>query len=129
MELCANTSALRSYMRTVDQEERRLTAIENQTARLLLTEYSNSRTDVVMSALREMNGATCDAIAIHMGHIGHKRCAIEKSRHYEMIGRLIAGSIDAYCASEAHKAAEDEINNVACPHCFDAGCRRCREES
>jgi hypothetical protein len=127
LNLCANESALRIHLRTVDEEERRLTAIENRAAHYLLTDCSDSRTDMVMEALQEANEATADCIAIHIGHIGNKRCAVEKSRHYEQIGRLLAGMIAGYCAKEAQRIAEDEINNASCQHCFDEGCRKCRE--
>lgn len=127
MQPCANTIALRSHFRTVTQEERRLTAIEDRAASLLLTEFADSRTDNVMEAMHETSAAVADAIAIHMGHIGHKRCAVEKARHYEMIGRLIAGSISGYCAREAAKAAEREVENAQCPHCWDHGCHHCDE--
>jgi len=113
MELCANTVALSRYLRTVDQEERRLTAIEDRAAALLLTDYSPTRTDMVMESLQETSAAVADAIAIHLGHVAHKRCAMEKAMHYEMIGRLVAGMIDGYCANLATKAAENEIDNEA----------------
>lgn len=125
MELCANESALRVYLRTIDQEERRLTAIENRAAALMLTDCSDSRTDMVLEAMQEASEATADCIAIHIGDINHKRCAVEKSRHYEMIGRLVAGMVAGYCAKEAKRIAEDEINDASCQRCFDSGCRRC----
>jgi hypothetical protein len=125
MELCANTQYLSAYMRTVDQEERRINAIENRAAHLMMTDCNDSKTDMVLEALAWANEATADCIAIHIGHISHKRCAVEKSRHYEQIGRLVAGMIAGYCAKEAQRIAENEINEASCPHCFDAGCRRC----
>jgi hypothetical protein len=112
--LCANTAALRSHFRTVSEEERRLTAIEDLAASLMLTEFANSRTDMVLEAMQEVSEPVADAIAIHMGHLGHKRCALEKARHYEMIGRLIAGMIDGYCARLADKQAREQIGYV-CP--------------
>jgi len=123
--ICANESALNIYMRTVGQEERRLTSIENRAADLLLSECSPSRTDLVRCALDSLSAAVADAIAIHVGHIEHKRCASEKAHHYQMIGRLIAGSIDNYCATASFKQAEDEINAAVCKRCFDTGCPKC----
>ena len=127
MELCANTQYLSAYMRTVDQEERRLNAIENRAAHLMMTDCSDSKTDNVLEAMQEANEATADCIAIHIGHISHKRCAVEKARHYEQIGRLLAGMIAGYCAGEAKRIAENEINGAHCQHCFDEGCAKCRE--
>ena len=124
---CANESALRSYLRTVDEEERRLTAIENRAASLMLGELSPSRTDVVLSAMQEISEAVCDAIAIHLGHIGHKRCAIERQMHYGQIGRLIAGSVDGWAAREATRQATKSVDEASCSHCLDEGCRYCRE--
>jgi hypothetical protein len=118
-------SALLHAFRSVTEEERRLAAIDNMTAQLLLTEYSDSRTDMVLDAIHETSEAVADAIAIHMGHLGHKRCAVEKARHYEMIGRLVAGVIDGYCTREAKQAAEKVVDRSECPHCFDFGCRHC----
>jgi len=127
MNDCANTAALNTYMRTVDQEERRLNAIEARAAHYLLTDCSDSRTGMVLESMQEANEATADCIAIHIGHIGRKICAVDKARHYEMIGRLLAGMIAGYCAKEAKRIAENEINNASCQHCFDSGCRNCRE--
>jgi hypothetical protein len=106
---CANESALRIHLRTVDQEERRLTAIENRAASLMLGELSPNRTAVVLSALQDINEAVCDAIAIHLGHISHKHCAIDRQMHYSQIGRLIAGAADNWAAREATRRAENEI--------------------
>ena len=127
LNLCANESALRIHLRTVDEEERRLTAIDNRAAHYLLTDCSDSRTDNVLEAMQEANEATSDCIAIHIGHIGNKCCAVEKARHYEQIGRLLAGMIAGYCAGEAKRIAENEINGAHCQHCFDEGCAKCRE--
>lgn len=127
MNLCANESALRSYLRTVDQEERRVTAIENRASQLMLTDCSDSKTDMALEALQEISEAVCDAIAVHQGHIGHKCCAVEKARHFEFIGRLVSAHLQRYCAKEATRIATHEINQASCPHCFDAGCPKCRE--
>jgi len=127
MTTCANTVALNRYLRTVDQEERRLTAIEDRAASLLLTDYSTTKTDNVMEALQEVSEPVADAIAIHLGHVAHKRCAMEKGSHYEMIGRLVAGMIDGYWARHATQEAERQIDDASCRNCYDAGCRLCRE--
>lgn len=123
---CANETALLFHLRTVDQEERHLNAVENQAAKLLLTDYSDSKTEMVIEAMPEMSEAVADCIAIHMGHIANKHCAVDKARHYECIGRLVAGSITNYCAAEARKQAERDIDNE-CQHCYGRGCRRCYE--
>jgi hypothetical protein len=125
-QLCANESALLIHLRTVDQEERHLNAVENQAARLLLADYSDSRTDMVLEALHEISDPVADGIAIHMGHISNKHCVVDKARHYEYIGRLVAGSITNYCAAEARKQAERDIDN-SCQRCFGSGCRHCFE--
>lgn len=125
--LCANEAALRRYMRTVDQEERRLTAIENRAADLLLTEYSPAA--MAGEALGELNPATMDGIELHIAALGRRMDAIEKARHYEFIGRLIAGAVDNYAAGEARKQAEREVENAECQHCFGFGCRFCDPEA
>jgi urocanate hydratase len=122
---CANESALRIHLRTVDQEDRRITAIENRAAQLLLSEYSDSRTDNVQEAMGEMSESIADCIAIHIGYIGNKRCSAEKAMHYEAIGRMVAGMISAYCEAEAKRQAENEINNATCWACWDEGYCKC----
>lgn len=99
-------------LRTVAQEERRLTEVENLAAALMLAQCSNSRTAMVAGALHSVSVAVADCIAIHMGHISHKRCAVDKARHYEMIGRMVAGAIDNHCARTATRIAEQAIDGV-----------------
>lgn len=122
---CANESALRIHLRTVDQEDRRLTAIENRAASLMLSDVSPSKTDVVLSAMQDISEAVCDAIAIHLGHVNHKHCAIDRQTHYSQIGRLIAGSIDGWAAREATRQATNAVDEASCRHCWDEGCPKC----
>jgi hypothetical protein len=127
MNDCANTAALETYLRNLGKDERRLDAISARSAHLMATDCSPSRTGMVLEAAHEMSETVADRIAIELGHIANKRCATDKASHYEMIGRLFAGFLENYCAKEAGRIAEDEINNAACVKCFDAGCRHCRE--
>ena len=124
---CANTAALNSYMRTVDEEERRLDAIEARAAHYMATDCSDSRTDMVLEAMQEADETTADCIAINMANIANARSEMEKSIGYTTIGRLLAAMISGYCGYQAKRIAEDEINNADCQKCFDSGCRNCRE--
>ena len=127
MEHCANESALRVYLRTIGQEESRINAIEERTNSLLMTDCSDSKTDMVLEALAEVSEGVADCIAIHIASIGNKRCAGERAGHYEAIGRMVAGAVASYCETEAKRIAENEINDASCQHCFDAGCCKCGE--
>ena len=127
MNDCANTAALETYLRNLAKDEKRLDAISARSAHLMATDCSPSRTDMVLEAAHEMSETVADRIAIEIGHIANRRCATEKASSYEMIGRLFAGFLECYCAKEAGRIAEDEINNASCVKCFDVGCKHCRE--
>jgi len=127
MNDCANTSALNAYLRTVDEEERRLDAIEARAANYLATDCSDSRTDMVLEAIQEADETTADCIAINMANIANARSEMEKSICYTVIGRLLAAMISGYCGYQAKRIAEGEINNASCHRCFDSGCKFCRE--
>ena len=127
MNDCANTAALNAYLRTVDEEERRLDAIESRAAHYLLTDCSDSRTDMVLEAMQEADETTADCIAINMANIANASSEMEKSIGYTVIGRLLAGMISGYCAYQAKRIAEYQINNASCHRCFDSGCKFCRE--
>jgi hypothetical protein len=64
---------------------------------------------------------------IEIGHIKPFFSAARKASSYEMIGRLFAGFLENYCAKEAGRIAENEINNASCVKCFDVGCKHCME--
>lgn len=130
MELCANTSYLRQHMRTVDDEIRRLDAIDRRTSALMDTDYSIQ--EIVGDVFPEFNAAAIDGIALLMCSINaeirdHRPAVADRVRI--QLSRLIEGMTDNYRAKLAKAKAEDEINNASCQRCFDAGCRFCREET
>ena len=127
MNDCANTSALNAYLRTVDEEERRLDAIEARASHYLATDCSDSRTAMVLEAMHEADETTAELIADYMGSISDTNSEMEKMHDYAIIGRLLAAMISGYCAYQAKRIAENDINNAACQKCFDAGCKFCRE--
>jgi len=130
MEVCANESALRVHLRTIEQEERRLDAIDQRTSALMDTDYSIP--EIVGDLFPEFNSAAVDGIALLMcsinAEIKANRPAVA-DRVRVQLSRLIEGMTDNYRAKLARKKAEEEINNASCQRCFDAGCRFCREES
>ena len=127
MNDCANTAALETYLRNLGKDEKRLDAISARSAHLMATDCSPSRTCMVLEAAHEMSETVADRIAIEVGHAQSAKPAPCKGSHYEMIGRLFAGFLENYCAKEAKRVAENEINNASCVKCFDVGCKHCRE--
>lgn len=128
MTLCANTEYLRQHMRTVDQEERRLDAIEARTSVLMCTDFSVS--EVVGDLFPEFNASVIESIGVLMRMIdedvkAHRPAAADQPRI--QLSRLIEGMTDNYRARLAKAKAEDEINGADCQRCFDAGCRFCVE--
>lgn len=130
VELCANTSYLRQHMRTVDDEIRRLDAIDRRTSALIDTDYSIQ--EIVGDVFPEFNAATIDAISVLMCNINAEIKAQRPAvadRLRVQLSRLIEDMTDNYRAKLAKAKAEEEINNASCQRCFDAGCRFCMEES
>lgn len=126
--LCANESALRVYLRTVDQEERRIDLIEKRTEALMLDGYTVA--DVVGDLIPEFSPATQDTASILISQI-----AIEEGTRPEVadrlriqLSKLIERGFDGYRRKLAKAQAEDQIDNASCHHCLDEGCRRCHEE-
>ena len=124
MDRCANTEYLNAYMRIVDQEERRIVAIERRKAQLLSGDCSPSNTGAVLEALAEIPHSVADEIAINIGHLGS---TMALAGYYCVIGKTITDYINEYCEKEAQRIAENEINNASCQKCFDEGCRFCVE--
>lgn len=130
MELCANTSYLRQHMRTVDDEIRRLDAIDRRTSALMETDYAIP--EIVGDVFPEFSAAAIEAIGVLMRNINAEIAANRPDvadRLRVQLSRLIEDMTDNYRAKLAKTKAEDEINNASCQRCFDAGCRFCREES
>lgn len=128
MELCANTSYLRQHLRTVDDEIRRLDAIDKRTSELMSADYSIP--EIVGDVFPEFSAAAIEDIGVLMCNINAEIKAQRPAvadRLRVQLSRLIEGMADNYRAKLAKAKAEDEINNASCQRCFDAGCLACRE--
>lgn len=126
MERCANAEALNAYMRTADQEERRLDAIERRKERMLQDEYA-AYPGLVLEALAEAPENVGVEIFMHMDAASKEKSASIKSAYFEYIGRAVVRQVDYYREQLALRAAQNEINNASCQKCFDEGCRFCVE--
>lgn len=128
MERCANTEYLRAYMRTVDQEEKRLDAIDKRKAQLLESDFSSSSEWSVLEALHEIPQSVGEQIALNMAHVNCIPNEEMKPVFYAVIGRIVADYISQFCDTEAQVIAERDVDNASCQHCFDFGCKFCVEK-
>ena len=127
MDRCANTEYLNAYMRTVDQEEKRLDAIDRRKAQLLESDFSSSSELSVLEALHETPESIGEQIALNMSHVNCIPNEEMKSVFYAVIGRIVADYISQFCDKEAQAIAERDIDDASCQHCFDLGCMLCSE--
>jgi len=125
--LCSMTAEVRRHLRTVDQEERRLNAIERNAALLMLPEggYCPFDPDNLREALGELDGEQLAVIASHVGKALNTKFSEDKDAHYQLIGLHIAGYLTAYWTKYAIRQAEGEIDDSGCPYCFGTGCPHC----
>lgn len=126
MERCANTEYLSAYMRTVDQEEKRLDAIDKRKDQLLEADLSSYSTGAVLEASHEMPQSVGEHIALNMVYVNFLTKEEMKSAFYAVIGRIVADYISQYCDKEAQGIAERDVDNASCQHCFDTGCKLCQ---
>ena len=124
MKRCANTEYLNAFMRDIDEQERRLSAIENRAERLLFTECSEMNPAIVFEAIQETSELIAECIAHNLQWIASGE---DPRYEYEKIGRILHESISRYCTALARQIAEREIDGASCKKCYDEGCRFCVE--
>ena len=128
MDRCANTEYLNAYMRTVDQEEKRLDAIDRRKAQLLESDFSSSSAWAALEALHEIPESIGEQISLNMAHVNCAPNEEMKSVFYAVIGRIVADYISQFCEKEAQAIAERDVDNASCHNCFDLGCKFCMEK-
>lgn len=117
LQLDANESALRSYMRQQDDDHRREQAIANRVVSLMaLGEYCHDTGDAIIEALDESSRTDVEALG---------KAAREGA---QQLGNAVLARSFAYWHQMATDKATDEINDEwsSC-RCHGAGCRSCRE--
>lgn len=125
MEPCANTAALNRYLSQTDAADRRETAIEEETARLLADEYSPGAIGNAGEAWSELLAEDCPEI-IGAIILANQSTDCPRNAYAMLIGESVLDRVAAYWRSLARAKAEQTIEN-SCPYCFDAGCRHCEE--
>lgn len=124
MERCANTEYLNAFMREIDEQERRLYAIEKRAEQLLFTECSEMNPAFVLESIQETNEFIAECIAHNLQRIASGE---DPRYEYEQIGSILHGSISRYCTTLAWQIAEREIDEASCKKCYGEGCRFCVE--
>lgn len=117
LQLDANESALRGYMRQQDDGERRAKAIEDRTYdHMAFGEYSHENGDAIIEALDETSRAQVDALSK----------AVKEGAH--ALGNLVLSISFDYWQRMATDKATEEVNAEwdSC-RCRGAGCRQCQE--
>lgn len=127
MELCANTSALNSYMRKIDRDEIRAALIESRTNDLMVTDYP-ADTSMIMEALGESSESLAEAIHKHIGFAESAESFAVRAQHNELIGWLVVDHIKRYRTDLAKSEAERMTDAADCHHCMDVGCKHCAED-
>ena len=118
MMLDANESALRTYMRQQDDDQRRAEHIGARTVALMACGgYSHDTGDAIVEAIAECNNAQYQALG---------KAAREGA---QQLGNAVLAISFAYWHKLAGDRAADEINDEwdSCT-CHGAGCRKCQED-
>lgn len=118
LQLDANESALRSYMREQGAEERRLQMIADRAVDLMTGgEYGHDTGDAIIEALDESNRAEVEALG---------KAALEGA---QQLGNAVLSRSFAYWHQMATDKATDEVNEEwdSC-RCHGAGCKLCNED-
>lgn len=118
LQLDANESALRGYMRQQDDDERRRNMIANRAVDLMATSaYAHDTGDNIIEALDECNHMQAEAIGLE---------ARKGALH---LGNAILARSFLYWHQMATDKATDEIDAEwdSC-RCHGVGCRRCMED-
>lgn len=117
LQLCANESALRSYMRQQDDEERRTKMIADRVVDLMATaEYAHDTGDHIQEAISEANQNDCIRLGktARLGSVNLGNCMLDISFCYW----------HKLATDKATEEVNDEWNSC---RCHGAGCRSCRE--
>lgn len=117
LQLDANESALRNYMRQQDDDERRANAIANRAVALMaFGGYSHDTGAAIVEAIAECNNAQYQALG---------KAAREGA---QQLGNAALAISLAYWNKMATDKATDEVNDEwdSC-RCHGAGCKSCRE--
>lgn len=118
MLLDANESALRTYMRQQDNDERRATMIADRAVDLMaLGEYGHDTGDAIQEAIAECSVAQCAELG---------KAANEGS---QKLGSTMLAISFAYWHKLAEDKATDEVDDAwgSCV-CHGAGCCRCTDD-
>jgi len=117
LQLDANESALRSYVRQQDDAERRQNMIADRAVDLMTSgEYCHDTGDAIIEALDESSRAEVEALG---------KAALEGA---QQLGNAVLSISFNYWHLMATDKATEEVNSEwdSC-RCHGAGCRRCRE--
>lgn len=117
LQLDANETALRRYMRQQDDDERRQKMIADRAVDLMaMGEYGHDTGDAIIEALDESSHSEVEAI----GRAAHEGAA--------QLGNAILTRSFAYWHKMATDKATEEIDADwdSC-RCHGIGCRQCRE--
>ena len=116
-QLCANESALRSYMRQQDDDHLREQMIANRVVSLMaLGEYCHDTGDAIIEALDESNRAEVEALG---------KAALEGAQ--QLGNAVLSISFNYWHLMATDKATEEVDAEWNSCRCHGAGCRQCRE--
>lgn len=118
LQLDANESALRAYMRQQDAAELRQRMIDERTIELMAgKEYAHDTGDNIIEALDECN------------HMQSEVIGLEAKKGAQQLGNAILARSFLYWHQMATDKATDEIDAEwdSC-RCHGVGCRQCRED-
>ena len=124
---CANESALRSYLRTEDESDRREAAISRHAENLLATCNNPAIRDNIIEAIGEIELAENGVLMRHLEKAIESFDIPDKdnlAHHAERVGMLLIDAVTGYWKAYSRREAENDINDTpAC--CYGQGCKRC----
>ena len=117
LQLDANESALRGYMRQQDDAERRQNMIADRAVDLMAKgEYGHDTGDAIIEALDESSRSEVEAIG---------KAALEGAQ--QLGNAVLSRSFTYWHQMATDKATEEVDSEWASCRCHGAGCRQCRE--
>lgn len=123
---CAVTSDLNRYLNSLDEDEARERAIQDQAQDLLDDEYSPSDLQNIMEALGELTEEVIGDVAMNLRNATRSDQADIKKLCYQITGQHLHSAVIDYWTKRAKAKATENVAQ-SCRNCFGRGCRRCEE--
>lgn len=123
---CAVTADLNRHIRSIDRDEARQLAVDEECANLMSGEYSPSDFQNIIEAISEMTEEVTGDIAVGVRSAIEHKDTQARNLCYQVIGKNVTDFVAEYWKRKATVRADENIEQ-SCLNCFGRGCKSCYE--